>query len=93
MARFTRIEKEELQDLHPLQKPISPNTKLEGLRKDLFQALFLGNVFHQKVVLNFLALEGAFEVETTVWSVTDEHIGLKGGLRLPLHSLAGVRLV
>lgn len=93
MAPFTRIEKEELAELHPIMKQQTTSSQMETLRKDLFQALFLGNVFHQKVVLNFLTREGAFAVETTVWSVTDEHIGLKGNLRLPVSSLANVRLV
>lgn len=47
----------------------------------------LGNEFKGKTVITFETTTGPKAVETTVWSVTDNHLTLKGGLNIPLNSV------
>jgi hypothetical protein len=47
----------------------------------------LGNEFKGKTVITFETTSGPKSVETTVWSVTDNHVTLKGGLSIPLNSV------
>ncbi len=47
----------------------------------------LGNEFKGKTVITFETTNGPKAVETTVWSVTDNHVTLKGGLAIPLSSV------
>jgi hypothetical protein len=47
----------------------------------------LGNEFKGKSVITFETTNGPKAVETTVWSVTDSHVTLKGGLSIPLNSV------
>lgn len=47
----------------------------------------LGNEFKGKTVITFETTNGPKAVETTVWSVTDSHLTLKGGLSIPLNSV------
>jgi hypothetical protein len=61
-------------------------------RLNLQKAAWLGNTAKHKVTLCFEAGGELYEVETTVWSVTDTHVGLKGGLVLPVVSIHHVEL-
>ncbi len=47
----------------------------------------LGNEFKGKTVITFETSRGPRAVETTVWSVTDNHLTLKGGVEIPLNSV------
>ena len=47
----------------------------------------LGNEFKGKTVITFETTQGPKTVETTVWSVTDNHVTLKGGVYIPLNSV------
>ncbi len=47
----------------------------------------LGNEFKGKTVITFETTNGPRAVETTIWSVTDNHLTLKGGLDIPLSSV------
>jgi hypothetical protein len=47
----------------------------------------LGNEFKGKTVITFETTQGPKSVETTVWSVTDNHVMLKGGVSIPLNSV------
>lgn len=90
---YMRISKEKIGKLHPARSERYAGGDHKQIRGELMKALFLGNVFQQKVVIDFHTLEGDFEVETTVWSVTDEHVGLKGSVRLPVECVESVRLL
>lgn len=50
-------------------------------------SLRLGNEFKGKTVVTFETTQGPRAVETTIWSVTDNHLMLKGGLDIPLSSV------
>jgi hypothetical protein len=47
----------------------------------------LGNEFKGKTVITFETTKGPRAVETTIWSVTDNHLMLKGGVDIPLSSV------
>jgi hypothetical protein len=50
----------------------------------------LGNEFKGKTLITFETTSGPKSVETTVWSVTESHLTLKGGLHIPLNSVIGL---
>jgi len=54
--------------------------------------MLMGNNFHSKVKIIFNTLEGYKEVFTTVWATTEKFILLKGGLFIPIDSIAHVEI-
>lgn len=53
-------------------------------QKAMERALLLGNLEHIKVRITFMDFyQSLFEVETTVWAITEDSICLKGHLYLP----------
>jgi len=81
------IQKEEVSQYH-LIKAESGNKNVT--KEKLERALRLGNEFKSKTVITFQTDDGAKKIETTVWSVTDEFIQIKGGVALPLYSLIDI---
>ncbi len=59
-------------------------------REQLTYAVRLGNEFKGKTTITFETNEGSRTVETTVWSLTDSFIHLKGGITIPLNSITEV---
>lgn len=64
--------------------------KSEHWKKELQYAVRLGNEFKGKTSITFETTDGAKTVETTVWSLTDHYIQLKGGTNVPLSSITNV---
>lgn len=58
--------------------------------KELHYAVRLGNEFKGKTSITFETTQGPRTVSTTVWSVTDNFIQLKGGTTIPLVSIIDV---
>lgn len=58
-----------------------------SLAKALEYAVRLGNEYKGKTIITFQSSEGPLTVETTVWSVTEKNIQLKGGIIIPLSSI------
>lgn len=56
----------------------------------LAYAVRLGNEFKGKTTITFNTEQGEKTVETTVWSLTDKFIQLKGGVLIPLSSIVDV---
>lgn len=55
---------------------------------NLSRALSLGNLFHGKVNIVFMTSNGLLQqVETTVWSLSDDFILLKGGNFIPVKAI------
>jgi hypothetical protein len=83
----TRIEKENVVDLNflPAEKDNSKKWKSE-----LDYAVRLGNEHKGKTTVTFVSKEGIFQVETTIWSVTDKELSLKGGVHIPLKSITDI---
>jgi len=80
----TLISKEDIGRYHI--EPALEN-KTEFWRKELSYAVRLGNEFKGKTVLTFQTSDGPKTVETTIWSLTDNYIHLKGGVTIPLKSI------
>lgn len=81
------IEKESI-DISKI-KPADQN-HTEELRGKLNSAQRLGNEFKSKADITFDTSEGPKTVSTTVWSVTENYIQLKGGIHIPLKSLIDI---
>lgn len=78
------INKEEVANLHF----IAVDKKEYHITKDkLEKALRLGNEFKGKTQISFLTDQGPKKIETTVWSLTENHIQIKGSIAIPLKSL------
>jgi len=81
------IQKEEVINYHFL----SVDKNESNITRDkLERALRLGNEFKSKTVISFLTNEGPKKIETTVWTLTDDFIQIKGSVSIPLKSLIDV---
>lgn len=59
-------------------------------RRELEYAVRLGNEYKGKTHITFETTQGPKEVETTIWSITDDHLQLKGGTLIPLYSIIDI---
>lgn len=59
----------------------------ERWRKELEYAVRLGNEYKGKTHITFETTQGPKAVETTVWSLSDDYLQLKGGMLIPLQSI------
>jgi hypothetical protein len=80
----TLIAKEQIPELRIV--PAFVDRTKEWLNQ-LTYSCRLGNEFKGKTVITFETTSGPRAVETTIWSVTDNHLTLKGGLDIPLSSV------
>lgn len=87
------IEKEQLKYC-AFRKPVYKHSDFEIRERNrrLYLAMLMGNNFHSKVKIIFNTLEGYKEVLTTVWATTEKFILLKGGLFIPIESIAHVEI-
>ena len=80
----TFIAKEEIAGYQII--PAFVDKSLQWLQQ-LQYAVRLGNEFKGKTVITFETTRGPRTVETTIWSVTDNYMILKGGTNIPLSSI------
>lgn len=81
------IEKEEVINYHFAEA----DHKTATITKEkLDRALRLGNEYKSKTFITFQTDQGAKRIETTVWSITDEYLQIKGGVSIPLKSLIDI---
>lgn len=80
----TLIAKEEIPG-YKIIPAFVDNTEHWG--KELNYATRLGNEFKGKTSITFETTQGPCSVNTTVWSVTDRYLQLKGGMNIPLNSI------
>ncbi len=83
----TLIEKEEVYN-YTIVPAFVDNT--EHWQKELQYATRLGNEFKGKTTITFETTQGPRSISTTVWSVTDKYLQIKGGQNIPLNSLIEV---
>lgn len=83
----TLILKEEIQQYKVVP---AATDKTPYWKEQLMYAVRLGNEFKGKTAITFQTTDGQKTVETTVWSLTDNYIQLKGGTNLPLSSITDV---
>lgn len=80
------IEKEEVINYHFVKAEANPELTKDNLER----AVRLGNEYKGKTQITFMTDEGAKRIETTVWTLTDEFIQIKGGVSIPLKSLVEI---
>lgn len=85
----TIIEKEELVSIIFGSEDVLNTDEAKITRRwELQRALSLGNLYRGKVKLFFRNRAGQIQhVETTIWSVTEEYVLLKGGLYIPIKAI------
>lgn len=79
------IPKEAISMMHFLKEEVLTDpSDIRRRNLDLNRAMTLGNLEHGKVKIHFLdAQHNFYQVETTVWAVTEEYLCLKGDLQIP----------
>lgn len=83
----TLIAKEEIPDYKIVPAFVD---KTDFWQKALSYAVRLGNEFKGKTNITFETTAGPRSVETTIWSVADKYLQLKGGTLIPLASIIDV---
>ena len=66
-----------------------------GLKKRLrllHLARRLGNTFKCKVKIRFCAAHNMYEVNTTVWHVSENYVSFKGGVVIPVACIDKIKL-
>jgi len=89
MRTIERINKEEIKDLKFTLSDVLEAPEAKKLRAaDLQRALVLGNLLQTKVNIVFKdKTQKSYEVNTTVWSVGDQFVTLKGGVHVPINAI------
>lgn len=64
--------------------------KSDEWMNELQYAVRLGNEHKGKTRITFETTDGPRVVETTVWSVTENYMQIKGGLHIPLNSIIDI---
>lgn len=77
------IQKEEVKKYHFVQAEAGQTVT----RANLERALRLGNEFKSKTIITFMTDQGPKKIETTVWTLTDDYIQIKGSVSIPINSL------
>ncbi|TXH55179.1 MAG: hypothetical protein E6Q89_07080 [Bacteroidia bacterium] len=85
--RVAIIPKEEVSHYKLVPAEIDQSTHW---KHTLDYAVRLGNEFKSKTYISFLTSQGARAIETTVWSLTENHIEIKGGIDIPLNSIIDI---
>lgn len=83
----TLILKEDISRFHIVSAEVD---KKEHWKQELGYAVRLGNAFKGKTSITFTTTDGLKTVQTTVWSLTEDYILLKGGVTIPLNSIVDV---
>lgn len=80
------IEKEEVTKYHFVKAENS-----QAISKDkLERAVRLGNEYKGKSQITFMTDQGPKKIVTTVWTLTDEFIQIKGSVAIPVKSLIDI---
>jgi hypothetical protein len=92
MNKPTLITKEELHSIaFGEQDVLRTEEERSDRRWQLNRAVILGNLYRNKVKLTFKNSAGyTQEVETTLWSVTEEYVVLKGGRYIPIKAIEAI---
>ena len=87
------IEKELVSALQFPRAEVLPDThSIKRRKKNLEEAMKLGNNYRVKARITFEDSERMKQIETTVWGVTDEQVIFKGGTVIPISRVHEVRI-
>jgi hypothetical protein len=89
MQGILTVPKENIGQLKFYKEDVLLDINSRKLRMyDLEKALSLGNLYRQKVTIVYRLRTGELQqVETTVWSVGEQYVILKGGVTIPVRSV------
>lgn len=89
MGHVTLIEKEHLPQIQFIKSDVLTEKPMKARRQEnLMRALMLGNNYRCKVKITFKTDTGFIkQVETTIWSITDKYLLLKGNLFIPIRAM------
>lgn len=92
MKNITIIEKEKLPTIRFSKEEVIPEKAAQINRSiNLFRAMLLGNIEHCKVNIIFKDQDDILhKVETTIWSVSEDYISLKGGKNIPIKAITAI---
>ncbi|GAB4125072.1 MAG: hypothetical protein OHK0045_08370 [Raineya sp.] len=92
LFRANEIRKEDLHLFTFPEKDALATEQERAMRKyHLEKALSLGNLYHDKVFINFYDVEGrSYYVHTTIWAICENMITLKGGQVLPIRAISEI---
>lgn len=92
MNQPTLIQKEDIMKIRfPKEEVLQSDLEIKTRERELEKALSLGNLEHGKVKLTFLDLScQVYQIETTIWALTDESICLKGDLLIPKRAVLSI---
>lgn len=87
-----KIDKEAVRDLKFSKNDVLIDEDARVMRSyDLHRAQLLGNGAKGKVAITFETENNkSYQVETTIWCVGSQFITIKGGLSIPIKSIAKV---
>lgn len=86
------IEKEQISQLNPVDYEVLGAEEMKQNRmRLLLRFLRAGNIYKAKAWIYFHTMQGIKAVNTTIWSVTDSHVALKGGVMIPIHAISEVK--
>ncbi|MCC5938701.1 MAG: hypothetical protein JJU34_15580 [Lunatimonas sp.] len=87
-----KIDKEAVREITFSKTDVLIDEDARKLRNhDLHRAQILGNSSKNKVAITFEAENRkAYQIETTIWCVGSQFITLKGGVCIPIQSIAKV---
>lgn len=88
MIQAPTLEKEAIPDQHFKNEEVLKDAdSIRQRRDDLEKAMRIGNNDHGKVKIVFETTDGTYQVETTVWSVTQNNVMLKSNAIIPIHCI------
>lgn len=92
-AAVSSVQKEDLNHLKfPSEEVLTGTEAIEKRRKNLEQAVVLGNTYKGKTKIVFEDGAGIKQVETHIWGLTDKRVILKQGIVIPIHRIHEVKL-
>lgn len=92
-AMISPVQKEDVTHLNfPNAEVLSAPETMEKRRKDLEQAVVLGNTYKGKTKIVFEDSQGIKQIETHIWGLTDKRVILKQGIVIPIHRIHEVKL-
>ena len=94
MTAATIIQKELVEQLHfyPELQVLGSVARRKVL-SNLYKAMFLGNVFQQKVRIFFVCKEGFYCIETTVWFTSKDYILIKYDQAIPVDAIVSCQVL
>lgn len=83
------LVKEHISGLEFIKNDVLCSPQQQALRKyQLRRAMLLGNLYQTKVGIKFRDFQNQlFRVDTTIWSVGEAYISLKGGRTIPIRAI------